>query len=107
MCVFLLGGENMNALAYSIKLESSFNNFCNENKFKADSFKIQPTEAIHDGLTWIMSKGIISKEDLSRMCNEFDFGTLSLTEIINDEYYPEKLDELLKQLEYLSKNERM
>lgn len=93
----------MNALTCSMKLESSFNSFCNESKFKADSFKIQPTETIHDGLTWIMSKGIISKEDLSRMCNEFDFGALSLTEILNDECYQEKLAELLQQLEYLKK----
>ena len=32
------------------------------------------------------------------MCSEFDFGTLSLKEVLDDEHLKEKIDELLNQL---------
>ena len=91
----------MSVLNYAMKLESAFRHLGNGEKITADSFKLKPTEAITDSLTWLMSNGIISKEDLAIMCTEFDFGTLSLKEVLDNEHLKEKIDELLNQLDKL------
>lgn len=93
----------MDTLNYSMKLEAAFNSFSLEEKFTADAFRSRPTEAIEDGLNWIMGSGIISKTDFLIMCQNFDFGNLSLRDIISDELNKEKLDDLLNQLENLKK----
>ena len=93
----------MSALNYSMKLEAAFGIFGDDKKFPADSFRIRPTEAIEEGLNWIMCKGIISEENYSIMCQEFNFGDLSLEKIISDEIEKEKIDDLLRQLKNLRK----
>lgn len=91
----------MSVLNYAMKLESAFRHLGNGEKITADSFKLKPTEAITDSLTLLMANGIISKEDLAIMCSEFDFGTLSLKEVLDNEHLKEKIDELLNQLDKL------
>ena len=93
----------MDAINYALKLECAFNRFGCNKRFSADSMRLKPTEAIEDGLNWLVCKSIISKDDYSHMCQEFNFENSSLQEIVSDENGKSRIDDLLNQLKNLAK----
>ena len=68
-----------------------------------DSITIDPQEAISKGLKNLYTKGYLTKETVNRMLEEYNFEGMSIREIVEDDYYAEKMLELVNELKVLNK----
>lgn len=73
----------MNDLEYSLKIESLYRRIWPNLQFDADSIRLHPQECLEDGLNILYALGIIQKNDISRMAEEYSFGTHTLHEYID------------------------
>lgn len=90
--------NNDHVLQLSLKLEYAFRVFSDSMNISRDAISNSPTEAIETGLGWLYANGIITKSDLSMMCQEYNWGTMSLREAMASSNAEEKICELISRL---------
>ena len=88
-------------LNYALELEIRFKNIHNIDKVKSEDFLHNTAEAIKESLVYLQATGHLNKEEVSHWSEEFDFGEGGLSEILENSFYVEKLNDLLSLLKCL------
>lgn len=93
----------MNDLEYSLKIESLYRRIWPNLRFDADSVRLRPQECLEDGLNILYALGVIQKDDISRMTEEYSFGSDTLREYI-DTHGTSSIDAYIDNLQGLINN---
>lgn len=89
-------------LQLSLELETVFKLFSCDMPFDRDTICINPTEAVEKGLQWLYADGIINEQEFSMMCEEYNWGTMTLEEAITNCNAEETISELIRRLEIMA-----
>lgn len=71
--------------------------------FDDDTIRINPTEAVEAGLRWLYADGIINEQDFSMMCEEYNWGSMTLEEAVLNCNAEDSICELICRLKIMAK----
>lgn len=96
----------MEAFYLSQQIEHALAHFGYPIPVSRDLIVANPTEAIEDAFRWLAVMGAISNEEFSEHIHNYEWGDMSLEDIINDADRREQVYVLLRNLEGWSKRYR-
>ena len=93
--------ERMTEAELSLRLESAFRRFMGTSCVSRDLICQNPTEAIQIGLNWLYAEGIIVKDDVAMMSEEYRYDSASLAEVMSDSFGRKVLCELVDRINFM------
>lgn len=83
---------------YSVRLEKLFHELCPPCDLSSDGFLHHPDEALEEGFSYLVAKGIMSSGDMRQLLCEYSFGKQSLRQYLEHVDSEDVLNDLLEYL---------